>query len=108
MTRFGIRYSPRAVEDLQTAFEWGADNWGQEEASRWAAKMEQLIEQRLSKSPKACPLAPESASVPLEVRHLLMQRYRVLFNVSDKDVFILRIVGPFSGQALEIDSSDAA
>ena len=70
-------------------------------------KIDELIARRLSESPAACPLAPESKDLPLEVRQLIIQRYRILFNVGDLEVYILRIMGPFSGQALEFDSPDA-
>ncbi|CAN5238105.1 hypothetical protein BH20ACI2_BH20ACI2_00830 [soil metagenome] len=108
MTRYVVRYSPKAVEDLQFAFDWGVENWGREEASRWALKFGTLIEKRLSRTPRACPVAPESVGYPLEVRHLIVARYRVLFNIEEGNVFVLRIRGPFSGQKLKIDSSDAA
>ena len=71
-------------------------------------EMEKLIDQRLSASPKAFPIAPESANLPIEIRHLVSSRYRVLFNVGKADVYILRITGPFSGQALDLDSPDAS
>jgi len=45
--------------------------------------------------PKRCPLAPENASVPFEMRQLLYGRkphfYRILFTIEDEVVYVLRI-----------------
>jgi plasmid stabilization system protein ParE len=107
MTEYVVRFSPKAVEDLQSAFDWGVENWGRDEASRWALKFETLIDKRISHTPMAYNVAPESENYPLEVRQLVVTRYRVLFHVEEGTVYVLRIRGPFSGQKLKIDSSDA-
>ena len=108
MTKYVVRYSPRAAEDVQSAFDWGVENWGREEALKWAVKFETTVDKRLTHAPTACPVAPESAGYEVEVRHLVVGRYRVLFHIEKKNVFVLRIRGPFSGRKLEIDDSDAS
>jgi plasmid stabilization system protein ParE len=108
MERYVVRYSPNAIEDLQSAFDWGNEHWGRDNALTWVVKFEAHIGERLSYSPVACSLAPESAERPLDIRHLVIQRYRILFTIEETTGYILRIRGPFSGQDLEIDRTDAA
>lgn len=49
----------------------------------------------LAHAPQRCPLAPENAAFPFEVRQLLYgrrrDRYRVLFTIHGDTVFILHI-----------------
>jgi hypothetical protein len=50
----------------------------------------------LTSLPLSCPLAPESDDLGIEVRQLIVQRYRVLFIVEKKTVTILHIRGPYA------------
>lgn len=49
----------------------------------------------LATSPSRCPLAPENADSPFEVRHLLYGRrphvYRILFTIGGNTVTVLHI-----------------
>lgn len=103
MPRFHVNYGPRAKQDLQESYDWGAENWGRENADRWIRQIDELIRKRLSFMPMACALAPENAGFDFEVRHLPIRRYRILFTISEDTVFILRIRGPFSGGTLELE-----
>lgn len=103
MTRYVVRYSPRAVEDLDSAHKWGVENWGEREADEWLEHLDNLIARRLSLMPLSCPLAPEDPGFEFELRQLSIHRYRILFRVEGKGVFVLRVRGPFSGGTLEIE-----
>ncbi len=103
VSRFVVQYSPRSKRDLQESYDWGVDNWGREDADNWIRQMEELIAKRLSLVPLACPLAPENPDFEFELRHLVTHRYRVLFTISENNVFVLRIRGPFTGGGLELE-----
>ncbi|HZT35044.1 MAG TPA: type II toxin-antitoxin system RelE/ParE family toxin, partial [Nitrososphaera sp.] len=61
---------------------------------RWFLRLREAIDS-LAEMPKRCPLAPENASVPFEMRQLLYGRkphlYRILFTIEDEVVYVLRI-----------------
>ena len=103
MSTYVIRYSPLAISDLQDSYDWGVENWGVEKANDWVDRLDELIAKRLSSLPLACPLAPEAREFKSDIRHLVVHRYRILFTVMEKEVYILRIRGPFSGDAMAIE-----
>ncbi|MFL6467684.1 MAG: type II toxin-antitoxin system RelE/ParE family toxin [Pyrinomonadaceae bacterium] len=103
MARFAVRYSPQAEHDLQSAYDWGVENWGVQEAAEWVEHFDLLILKRLSLMPTSCPPAPEDPNFDFELRQLVIRRYRVLFRIVKNSVFILRIRGPFSGGMFEIE-----
>jgi hypothetical protein len=41
--------------------------------------------------PRRCPIAPEGAAFPIEIRQFLYGSYRVLFTVDDSGVHVLHI-----------------
>jgi hypothetical protein len=55
---------------------------------RWFAALQDAIAS-LAELPSRCPLAPENAAFPFEVRHLLYGRkphvYRILFTIEKPD-----------------------
>lgn len=57
----------------------------------------------LGQFPERCPLAMESESWERTVRSLLVHRYRVLFEIIDSRVIVLRIV---HGMRLPLTSPD--
>jgi plasmid stabilization system protein ParE len=63
-------------------------------ALRWYESLRQENES-LATMPRRCPLAPENAVSPFEVRHFLYGRrpniYRVLFTIEQDTVYILHI-----------------
>lgn len=63
MKKYRVRFGPLAVLDLDASFEWGVGNWGDEAAEEWLDEFETNIEQRLSESPNAYPVAPESSEL---------------------------------------------
>lgn len=102
MSQFVVQYSPRSKQDLQESYDWGVDNWGREDTDNWVRQMDELIRKRLSLMPLACSLAPEDSDFDFELRQLVIHRYRILFTISENNVFVLRIRGPFSGGGLEL------
>jgi len=61
---------------------------------RWFLALEEAIAS-LATLPKRCPLAPENARFPFEVRQMLYGRkphvYRILFTIDEDTVYVLHI-----------------
>ncbi len=96
MKRFEVEFSHEAIADLDQSFEWGCEEWGPPQAANWYIVIRDKINERLSKSPLACPLAPQQQRYKVETRVLVIDRYNVLFHLEGKLVTILHIRGPFT------------
>jgi plasmid stabilization system protein ParE len=67
---FRVEVSPQARKDANGILEWLISRQAGETGLRWFRKLEEAIDS-LSTMPRRCSLAPESASVPFEMRQLL-------------------------------------
>ena len=101
MNRYNVEFSDIAEAELIESIIWGIGCWGEEAAFRWAREFRDKTRNQLARFPFAQPIAQESEFVDGEVRHLIIGRYRILFEVVDKTVNILHIKGPFSGTSHE-------
>ncbi|PYT01539.1 MAG: hypothetical protein DMF63_01455 [Acidobacteria bacterium] len=95
MKRYRVEFSDTAESELVDSIIWGVTNWGKEPTFRWARNLRQKVTTLLAANPLAHPLAPESKWASVEVRQLIVGRYRVLFEIRGKTVNILHITGPF-------------
>jgi plasmid stabilization system protein ParE len=83
--RLRIEFSERASSDLAEIHAWIAAD-SPANASRWLAQLESTI-LSLDLSPERCALAPEHAQFEgVELRQLLVGRYRILFFVRKSTV----------------------
>jgi plasmid stabilization system protein ParE len=87
----------RARHDVQEKYDWIASA-SPEGAERWLDRFEQAME-TLKTNPNLAPLAPESRSFDIEIRHILFRTragrtYRAVFTVVDDEIRILRVRGP--------------
>jgi plasmid stabilization system protein ParE len=91
---FRVEIAPRARQDANAILEWLAAQNAGEAGLRWFGKLEEAIGS-LAEQPERCTLAPESASVPFEMRQLLYGHkphvYRILFTVEEGVVYVLHI-----------------
>ncbi|HMO79382.1 MAG TPA: type II toxin-antitoxin system RelE/ParE family toxin [Pyrinomonadaceae bacterium] len=95
MRRYKVEFTDQAVADLDASFEWGCEAWGPEQAAEWYFEMRDRIREQLTRSPLACPLAPQQQLYTAETRVLVIGRYNVLFHFDGKKVTLLHIRGPF-------------
>jgi plasmid stabilization system protein ParE len=95
MPKYRVVVHPEAENDIALSYQWGIKTWGEDQAKAWVIKLRRIISTRLSTTPMACPVAPESEELGLPVRLLIIQRYRVLFLVDQRTVTILHIRGPY-------------
>lgn len=70
MKRYRIMISPEAERDIEEAYLY-------------------IKVQSLSTFPLRCPLAPESDLFQLEIRHLIINNYRILYTITEDAVYIL-------------------
>ncbi len=89
-TRFAVRFSLKAEEDLEEIWSFIAAD-SPDNATKFILQLEKQVES-LGRFPERCPLIPENELLRGKYRHLIYGDYRTLFRVSNKTVFIVRIV----------------
>lgn len=92
---FRVEISEEAQRDATSILDWLISQHAGETGLRWFEGLERAIAS-LATMPERCPLAPENAEFPFEVRHLLYGRkphaYRVVFTILEGDtVYVLHI-----------------
>jgi len=97
MKRYRVTFSEDAVAELTSSLQWGIENWGDEAAWRWYNSLRNQARQLLGAFPLSQPIAPDAEQYEVEVRHMIVGRYRVLFNVQTETVTVLHIRGPYTG-----------
>jgi plasmid stabilization system protein ParE len=98
MKRFKVVISPSAEADIIDSFLWGSSNWGVDAALEWAQRLRNEIRHRLRSMPLGYPIAPESADLGIELRQLIIGRYRVLFYMNGNEVRITHVRGSYVGK----------
>ncbi len=94
---FRLRILPRAEQDAQHIFDWLRTK-STDGAIRWWFAFDEAVH-KLVDHPYGYGLAPETESVPYELRQFLFKtrrgrRYRGVFVVVGDEVRVLRIRGP--------------
>ena len=91
---FRVEISKEAEHDATSILDWLISQHAGETGLRWLEGLEKTIAS-LANMPERCPLAPEDAEFPFEVRHLLYGRkphiYRIVFTVDGETVYVLHI-----------------
>jgi len=76
---------PQAEEDIRQAIRWIA-GYSPKKSAVWYFDVMKAIES-LGNSPVRCPFAPEREKFGLDIRHLLFEKYRILFVIEDETVY---------------------
>jgi len=91
---FHVETTAEAEQDGEAILDWLLSEHAGDTGLRWFLAMQEAIAS-LAEFPERCPLAPESAVFPFEVRHLLYGHsphvYRILFTIENETVHILHI-----------------
>ncbi len=91
---FRVETTAAAEQDADTILDWLLSQHAGDAGIRWFLALQDAIAS-LAEFPKRCPLAPESAAFPFEVRHLLYGHpphlYRILFTIENDTVYVLHI-----------------
>jgi plasmid stabilization system protein ParE len=91
---FRVELTDRAQADIAAIYDWLLSQQAGSAGERWFVALRGAIAS-LAELPNRCPISPESADAPVEVRNLLFGRkphvYRILFNVERDVVHILHV-----------------
>jgi plasmid stabilization system protein ParE len=91
---FRVETTAEAERDADTILDWLLSQHAGDTGIRWFLALQNAIAS-LAEFPERCPLAPESAVFPFEVRQLLYGHlphvYRILFTIEGNTVYVLHI-----------------
>jgi plasmid stabilization system protein ParE len=88
--RFQVKITRTAEGDLKEIWDYiGKDS--PREAVRFITRIEQQLT-TLEQYPERCPSVPENEVLGTGYRHILLGDYRTIFRISQKTVYILRII----------------
>ena len=91
--KFAVEITDTAWAEIEEAYDWLAQR-APSAAARWKDNLLAAID-TLETFPGRCSIAPESEYSEREVRQLLygkrQRKYRVLFEIRDKMVVVLRV-----------------
>lgn len=89
MKTYQVIIKPTAEKDLEERFLQIRED-SPENALRWYLNLIEAIE-ALAFMAERCPLAPEDADIQQGIRHLIVDRYRVLYRIAGDSVEVLHI-----------------
>ena len=95
MKRFAVTFEVSAQADVRESYDWGCRVWGKREAQQWVRELRTAVRRQLSVTPKAFPLAPEGSEFTVEIRQMVIGRYRLLFTIKDRKVHVLHLRGAY-------------
>ena len=90
---YSIEILPQALDNIESAYRWMADNISPECAEQWYVELMVAV-QSLKKFPNRGIKAPEAAEFKLDIRQLFVgkgKQYRLLFLVEKGRVSILYV-----------------
>lgn len=92
--KYQVHLSEKAEADVDGVLAWFQTQLASAAGTRWFAALWKSID-TLETKPERCALAAEAAELGTEVRELLFGRrrgvYRILFQIREKSVQILRV-----------------
>lgn len=89
-THYQVKITRTAEVDLKEIWDFiGKDS--PREAERFVDRVEQQLT-TLEQYPERCPSVPENEVLGTGYRHILYGDYRTIFRISQKTVYILRII----------------
>jgi plasmid stabilization system protein ParE len=102
--RYVVIFEDSAKLDVRASYEWGLRVWGKREASIWARQLREAVLNKLGIVPKAFPLAPEDDEFSVEIRQMVIDRYRVLFTIKGRAVHVLHVRGAYERALLQVEA----
>src|SRR5689334_14811128 len=109
---YDVNITEKALQDADAIVEWIKER-SPNRAADWLSGLRDMIVS-LDEFPKRCQMAPESHDLGRDIRQLLYGKrphiYRILFEIREETVFILRIrhgaQAPLQAEDLEEGESD--
>lgn len=93
MKRYAVVFEESAQADVRESYNWGCRVWGKREVQQWVRQLRTAVSKQLAVVPKGFPLAPEDDEFSVEIRQMLLDRYRVLFTIKGRKVHVLHVRG---------------
>jgi plasmid stabilization system protein ParE len=88
--RYRVRITAAAQRDVKSIHDYIAEN-APRDADRWIGELDSQI-QILEQFPKRCAVMPEATELGREYRHLIYGKYRTIFRVEGRVVWIVRVI----------------
>jgi toxin ParE1/3/4 len=89
-TRFEVSYTRSAEQDIEEIWSFIAED-SPDNATRFIHQLEKQIA-TLERLPERCSLISENKSMNSRYRHLIYRKYRTIFRVLGRRVFVVRII----------------
>ena len=88
--KYSVEITPSAERDVEEIWTYIADD-SPENATAFILRLEEQIA-ALEQFPLRCPLIPENDILGTTYRHLVYGAYRTIIRITEKAVFIVRII----------------
>ena len=88
--RYRVRITAAGQRDLKSIHDYIALN-APRAADAWIGELDRQI-QALERFPLRCAVIPETTELGREYRHLIYGRYRTIFRVDGRVVWIVRVI----------------
>jgi plasmid stabilization system protein ParE len=88
--RFQVRLTEKAYSDMDEIWTFIARD-SVTKANRFIHRLERQLK-TLRRLPERCPLIPENELLDKRYRHLLYGKYRTVFRISGRTVYVVRII----------------
>ncbi len=95
MKRFRIEFTDEAKADIARSYDWGKREWGASAATKCYRALRTSVRDLLGHFPLSQSIAPESNELGEELRQLVFQRYRLIFEIHGKTVRVVHLKGLF-------------
>jgi toxin ParE1/3/4 len=88
--RYKVHFSASAQADLERIYYYIAEE-NPDNAARFIYEIEEKATS-LDLFPQRQPFIPENSFFGTDYRHLVFKKYRIIYRISENNIFILRIV----------------
>ena len=88
--KYRVRITRLAERDIDEAWAFIAQD-NPEEAEKFISGLEKQV-QTLERFAERCPLIPENEILGARYRHLIYGKYRTVFRLAGKTVYVLRVI----------------
>jgi plasmid stabilization system protein ParE len=95
MKRYAVVFEESAQADVRESYNWGCRVWGKRGAQQWVRQLRTAVSKQLAVVPKGFRLVPEDDEFSVEIRQLVVDRYRVLFTIKGRKVHVLHVRGSY-------------
>ena len=88
--RYRVRITAAAQRDVKSIHDYIAES-APRTADKWIGELDRQI-QTLEQFPTRCAVIPEATELGRQYRHLIYGRYRTIFRVEGRVVWIVRVI----------------